>query len=191
MGDTEKLSDCPSGQIGSISHTCVCGSWLPTENKCVAPPQCTGTGRTTAGTFFSVDAVETQICPAGQSASPSSHKCLNIGNWDVPLGTCQTPPPPPVTCPGGVPVGTTESLTCSAGTGSPTRTCVAGGIWQTNGSCLLREGDICGSSQTDPAYIQACLPGSCIAQCPAGTDCGSRRIGRGPLVTTDWYCDRP
>jgi hypothetical protein len=243
MGEKEKLSDCPSGQIGSVSHTCVCGAWLPAMNTCVSLPQCVGTGTTTAGTRFPVGAVEAQTClagqsaspsshkclntgdwdvplgtcvslpqcvgtgtttagtrfpvgaveaqtcVAGQSASPSSHKCLNTGDWDVPLGTCQTPPPPPVTCPGGIPIGTTEPLTCSVGTGSPTRTCVAGGTWQTNGSCLLREGDICGSSQNP--YIQACLPGSCIAQCPANTDCRNRRIGRGPLVTTDWYCDRP
>src|SRR5262249_24241813 len=36
MGEKEKLSDCPSGQIGSISHTCVCGGWLPAENTCAS-----------------------------------------------------------------------------------------------------------------------------------------------------------
>lgn len=191
-GQSEKIADCPAGQSGSVYHVCVCGAWTPNITACVSRPQCTGTSTTSAGMRFEVDAVETQTCPAGQSASPSSHKCLSTGTWDVALGQCAAPPPPAPRCTGRTQtfaVGDTEALPCVVGTGSASRTCQAGGTWgSTTGGCTLAEGAICGSRNTP--YIQACPPGSCIANCPAGTECKARPVGRGPLVTADWFCDR-
>jgi hypothetical protein len=86
-GQSEKLANCPSGQFGSVSHTCLCGNWTPNITSCVTPPHCTGNN----GITFNVDDVESQSCPTGQIASPSTHTCLSNENWDVPLGTCTLP----------------------------------------------------------------------------------------------------
>jgi len=188
-GQSETLSSCPAGQTGSVFHTCLCGHWTPNLNTCaVTPPTCTGSN----GRVFSVGDAEALSCPPGQVGS-ASRTCQSNGTWAAPdTSSCRAPPPPAPTCSGlngrNFAVGATEALSCVAGTGSPSRTCLAGGAWgPTQGGCALREGDVCGSSQT--GYIQACPPGTCIANCPAGTDCKNRRAGP-VLVTTDWFCDR-
>lgn len=181
---------CPAGQTASpASHKCLStGNWDVPLGQCFTPQppaRCTGEG----GRLYDIDEVEARSCPAGQTASPASHKCLSSGSWDSPLGQCVAPPP---TCTGSngraFAVGATEALSCTVGTGTPSRTCQPGGTWgPTIGKCTLRRGDRCGGRPD--GYIQSCLPGTCIASCPVGTDCKSRRVGRGALVTTDWYCD--
>lgn len=189
-GESEKLSDCPSGQSGSVYHICLCGAWTPNINECVTRPQCTGTSTTSGGMRFDVDAIEPQTCPTGQSASPSSHKCLSSGNWDVPLGACVTPPLPPPTCTGSdgttrIAVGLSETRNCqSPRVGTESRTCLpTGQFGNWSGVCSLPFvgiGEKCGSG-TEGA----------TAQCPSATSCGPRRTSSGPgsLVTVDTYCD--
>ena len=201
-GAAETLASCPAGQSGSgTTRICVCGTWLPPTTICMtAPPKCTGKN----GQLFNVDAVETQSCPTGQIASPSSHRCQSNGTWDVPLGTCMTPPPP-VTCAGATgpfAVGAMETIACPTGqVASPprTHTCMANGQWgpTTGGVCTLPTlgaGAMCARDRGSVV----------IGNCPSGTSCGSRRSTAGNrsvwcaifgidcpvrLQTTDWFCD--
>lgn len=201
-GEEEKTDECSEGQDGGWYHKCVCGDWQRKENKCVTRPQCIGTSTTSGGQRFNLDAIESQTCPTGQSAYPSSHKCLSSGSWDVPLGACVTPPPRPqctgtsITSGGRrFDVDAIESQTCPTGqSASPTsHKCLSSGNWDVPlGACVTPPlpfvgiGEKCGT------------PGA-TAQCPSGTSCGGRRFGCetnifgkvkfGGLTTSDSYCD--
>lgn len=180
-GEAETLQSCPPGQSGpGTTRLCVCGTFLPATNSCVvAPPKCAGKN----GQLFDIGAVETQTCPNGQVATPSSHTCQNNGTWDVPLGTCMTPPPA-VTCAGvtgPVPVNTVEVVACPAGqTATParTRTCTATGQWgpTTGGTCttppppMLTAGAMCATNRGTTV----------LGTCPPGTSCASRVIPAAP-----------
>lgn len=216
-GAAETLASCPAGQTGpGVTHVCVCGNWLPNTTSCVtAPPQCTGN----SGQLFDVNAVETQSCPIGQVASPSSHTCLSNGTWDVPLGSCMAPQPP-VTCSGAtgpLPVGAVETLACPTGqVASPPQrhTCMANGQWGPT------TGGICTLPTLDPGAMCAQDRGTILlGNCPIGTTCHSRvgptparpawcvaymaaklitlwifmptpdACAPKPLQSTDWYCD--
>jgi hypothetical protein len=185
----EALS-CPAGQTGSASRPCVCigsnGVWGPRFDSCKVT--CMGSN----GQVFNVNDREPGDCPAGTSGA-ASRTCLSNGTWSAPdTSSCTVPPPPAPTCSGAngstYAVGATEMLPCTMGTGAPSRTCLAGGVWgSTAGGCTLSAGDRCGSR--DEPYIQVCPPGNCIANCPSGTECKNRKAGP-TLVTADWFCDQ-
>lgn len=191
---------CPAGQEGSASQPCLCSesrAFFGAVNfsGCRVPATCFGE----RGGTFRVGEREFVSCAPGQNLNgPSLHTCRSDGTWDVALGRCEDPPVPEDFClaADGTPyrVGEVEALSCSAPyIGTERRTCLAAGQWSpTEWACSLPAvgvGEWCGSSRSSPA-VQA--------ECPAGTECVSRRsrVCQGWwifrtctwIVSTDWYC---
>jgi hypothetical protein len=188
VGQVETLA-CPSGQMGSKSHTCKAdGSWTDPSGACA--PLCIDGGKS-----FTAGQVEAVTCSPPR-VGDQFRTCKPDGTWTDPSGTCS------LQCKGSggslFTAGQTEVVACTAPkVGSLSHTCNQDGTWTNpTGTCVLPSvgpGDICGNTTQGDTGI-----------CPSGTTCqtryytsGHRSIGcflfgidcPATLRSTDWYCD--